>query len=89
MTVARLRRAAWLAMVLLAACAEERRLPDARLSLAETLGGADTAGFARAVEPREIAFPADHGPHPDFRNVWWYVTGNLEGEDGRPLVFRR
>ena len=43
----------------------------------------DYAGFERADAPRQFAFPADHGPHPDFRNEWWYVTGNLDGPQGR------
>jgi predicted secreted hydrolase len=59
--------------------------PEARatLSLIETLGGADTAGYARAVEPRPFVFPDDHGAHPDFRTEWWYLTGNLWAADGR------
>jgi predicted secreted hydrolase len=56
---------------------------QATLNLAEAMGGADTAGYARALEPRPFVFPADHGPHPDFRTEWWYVTANLEAEDGR------
>ena len=55
----------------------------ATLDLGETLGGADTAGFARALEPRPFVFPEDHGAHPDFRTEWWYVTSNLETADGR------
>ncbi|MHB1194403.1 MAG: lipocalin-like domain-containing protein [Longimicrobiales bacterium] len=74
--------------LLLSACADGPRLPDARLSLEKTLGGADTAGFARAVEPRDFVFPADHGPHPGFRNEWWYVTGNLEAEGGREVGYQ-
>ncbi len=35
-----------------------------------------------------LAFPADHGAHPDFRTEWWYVTGWLETEDGRELGFQ-
>ena len=59
--------------------------PGARatLSVAEALGGADTAGYARATEPRSFRFPEDHGPHPDYRTEWWYVTGHLETEEGR------
>ncbi|HSW30132.1 MAG TPA: lipocalin-like domain-containing protein [Longimicrobiales bacterium] len=75
-------------VLLLSACAEGPRIPEARLSLEETLGGADTAGFARALEPRDFVFPADHGPHPDFRNEWWYVTGNLEAERGREVGYQ-
>lgn len=73
---------------LLAACGNGADLPRARLSLSETLGGADTAGYARALAPRPFTFPEDHGPHPAFRNEWWYVTGNLEGEGGRLLGFQ-
>lgn len=56
---------------------------EASLNLAEAMGGADTAGYARALEPRPFTFPADHGPHPDFRTEWWYVTANLETPGGR------
>ncbi len=45
------------------------------------------AGFARAVEPRRFEFPRDHGPHPDFRHEWWYVTGNLDAESGERFGF--
>lgn len=33
-------------------------------------------------------FPADHGAHPAFRTEWWYVTGWLQGADGRPIGFQ-
>ena len=29
-----------------------------------------------------FAFPADHGPHPEFRIEWWYVTANLKDASG-------
>lgn len=67
----------------LAGCDRPAAEPRATLSLVETLGGGDTAGFARAVEPRGFVFPDDHGPHPDFRTEWWYVTANLEAANGR------
>lgn len=50
--------------------------------LSELLRDDTAAGFPRVVEPREFAFPADHGPHPAYRNEWWYLTGNLDGELG-------
>lgn len=58
------------------------------LSLVETLGGLDTAGYARALEARDFVFPEDHGPHQAFRTEWWYVTGNLEAADGRAFGFQ-
>ncbi len=58
------------------------------LSVVETMAAADTAGYARAVAPREFVFPADHGPHPDFRTEWWYFTGNLESVEGDAFGFQ-
>lgn len=55
--------------------------------LADLLGAEADADFARALEPREFVFPADHGPHPAFRNEWWYITGNLDDENGRRFGF--
>jgi len=46
--------------------------------------GAGSAGFAEPQPEPSFTFPADHGPHPDFRIEWWYVTANLEGPDGTP-----
>lgn len=48
----------------------------ARVSVAEALGGGGEA-FERALAPRPLVFPADHGPHPGFRTEWWYFTGHL------------
>lgn len=48
------------------------------LQVTGVLGGGDSAGYARALVPRPFVFPADHGPHPDFRSEWWYLTGNLQ-----------
>ncbi len=59
-----------------------------RLTVAETLGGEALEGYARAVELRIFRFPADHGPHPDFRTEWWYFTGNLHDEDGRHFGYQ-
>ena len=47
------------------------------------LGGEPQQGFARAERPRDFDFPADHGPHPEYRNEWWYLVGNLTDTDGR------
>src|SRR3954466_14105430 len=39
--------------------------------------GRDVAGIAPVVAGVPLQFPADHGPHPEFRIEWWYVTANL------------
>ena len=77
------------AVTLLLGCSgEEERPGQAHLSLVETLAGADTVGYARAMEPRPFDFPRDHGPHPRFRTEWWYVTGNLTSTAGRDFGFQ-
>lgn len=42
--------------------------------------GVDTSGFAAVTPGRRFVFPADHGPHPDYRIEWWYLTANLSDE---------
>jgi len=57
--------------------------PENSSRLAELLGSQRPEGFPLATEPRTFSFPEDHGPHPEFRNEWWYLTGNLDDQDGR------
>lgn len=57
-------------------------------SVTALLGGEDPGGFARATAPREFRFPADHGPHPEFRHEWWYFTGNLRAAGGRRFGYQ-
>ena len=49
------------------------------------LYGLETQADGFAVPQRGVPFefPRDHGPHPDYRIEWWYLTANLRGEDGR------
>ncbi|MEJ2257922.1 MAG: lipocalin-like domain-containing protein, partial [Woeseiaceae bacterium] len=57
--------------------------PESSSQLAALLNDDNNEGFARAVEVQQFSFPEDHGPHEAFRNEWWYITGNLDGDDGR------
>ncbi|MFW5973680.1 MAG: lipocalin-like domain-containing protein [Bacteroidota bacterium] len=83
----------WMVVALLSgalmasACSDREPAADDGLDVAEALSG-DTAGFDRATGPREFRFPADHGPHPDFRTEWWYYTGNVRTDDGRRFGYQ-
>lgn len=44
--------------------------------------GESADGFASVVPGKAFAFPTDHGPHPDYRTEWWYVTANLVDAKG-------
>ncbi len=46
--------------------------------------GSNIEGFSVPAPDPQFEFPADHGPHPDFRIEWWYITANLTGPDGTP-----
>src|SRR5436190_2413041 len=44
--------------------------------------GETADGFAAVVPGKTLSFPAEHGPHPEFRIEWWYVTANLKDAAG-------
>jgi predicted secreted hydrolase len=44
-------------------------------------------GFAQVLGPRGFEFPRDHGSHPEYRQEWWYVTGNLDSTGGERFGF--
>ena len=46
--------------------------------------GTTADGFATPQPGRALEFPADHGPHPEYRIEWWYLTANMIGPDGTP-----
>jgi predicted secreted hydrolase len=77
-------------LVVLAACGDGGA-PESYTAPQSTglrlLGTESEGGFARATEPREFRFPADHGSHADFRTEWWYFTGNLGTAQGRHFGF--
>lgn len=58
--------------------------PADRLSV---LRESDQPGFELADTARHFQFPQDHGPHPAFRNEWWYLTGHLRADDGELFGF--
>jgi predicted secreted hydrolase len=57
------------------------------MTLANLLGQAPEH-FRRVTGPLPLAFPRDHAAHPDYRNEWWYFTGNLDGPDGQRFGFQ-
>src|ERR1700681_2737273 len=58
-----------------------------KAALAQAFAGLGTSGqgFAPVTPGKTFSFPADHGPHPDFRIEWWYVTANLVDSTGAAL----
>lgn len=56
--------------------------------ISSALGSSDTTGFKKAMSVRKFHFPKDNGPHPDYKNEWWYYTGNLETANGRHFGYQ-
>lgn len=67
--------------------ASASQAPMPRSQLSTLLSSPINAGFAKADQPRTFHFPEDHGPHPQFRNEWWYLTGNLDSDAGDRFGF--
>ncbi|HTL92332.1 MAG TPA: lipocalin-like domain-containing protein [Steroidobacteraceae bacterium] len=70
-----------------AACACAQVSNGAPPPVTGSAGNSATGAFAAALEPRTFEFPRDHGPHPAFRQEWWYFTGNLAAMDGQRFGF--
>lgn len=71
--------------ILSAACGKPEPAGE---GVSAALRSPDFAGFERAYAPKPFSFPADHGPHRDYRDEWWYVTGNLDGPAGQRFGFQ-
>jgi predicted secreted hydrolase len=76
-------RMAWLVGALVSVAWAAGPLPDVGQFGGDARGG----GFAQVLEPRVFEFPRDHGPHPAYRQEWWYVTGNLDSATGERFGF--
>ncbi len=77
----------WLVLVILTACKAEIQ-PHSGMDVMSVLSTEDTEGFSKAYEKREFHFPQDHGAHPEFKNEWWYLTGNLTDLQGRKFGYQ-
>jgi predicted secreted hydrolase len=74
---------AWFVGALMSVAWAAGPLPD----VAQFGSDAHSGGFAQVLEPRVFEFPRDHGAHPEYRQEWWYVTGNLDSAAGERFGF--
>ena len=75
-------------LLLIAGCSPGEPPRTGGAEVSGLLGGDAAEGFERAYGPRVFSFPGDHGVHPGFRSEWWYITGNLDSEEGRRFGFQ-
>jgi predicted secreted hydrolase len=62
-------------------------VPTLQVDRLSVLRAGPQPGFALADRPRRFEFPQDHGPHPLFRQEWWYLTGQLQDPGGATFGF--
>ena len=76
--------------VLAIGCSDRQHQPEQApaVTVADAMGGEPPEGFARVTQPRQLVFPQDHGPHPDYATEWWYFTGNLFTSDKRRFGYQ-
>lgn len=43
--------------------------------------------FKLALPGYRYKFPADHYSHDEFKTEWWYYTGHLQSNEGKPFGF--
>jgi len=72
-----------LALTFIAGCNRSNELPaSSAMSLEEAFSSDSTGNFARAFREYKFNFPRDHAAHPEFRQEWWYFTGNVNSTEG-------
>ena len=57
------------------------------LLLGSSFGALAAEPWARALAPWSWSFPRDYGAHPEFKTEWWYLTGNLDDDQGNPYGY--
>jgi predicted secreted hydrolase len=72
-----------LLVLLLAGCERDTGERNYAQSDDFTILAQSAEGYSQAVPGRRLAFPADHGAHPGYRIEWWYLTANLQDQQGR------
>lgn len=81
-----MKRYSYFLVAILAACGRPNEMPAEPVTNA--LSDTEVAGYSRALAPIDFAFPGDHGPHPEFKHEWWYLTGQVTGDDGRRFGYQ-
>lgn len=53
------------------------------VSLTDAFSHNVSSNYTKAFREHKFNFPRDHAAHPDFRQEWWYFTGNVLSTKGQ------
>ena len=68
---------------------EPKPVETANLSLLNLLSNNSTVIEGEIPQPdKDILLPQDHYDHPNFRNEWWYFTGNLKDKNQQEFGYQ-
>ena len=67
-------------VLFLVACSPQPANKSAEINPFKTINTSHGT-FAQTQAGYNLAFPKDHGPHPNFGIEWWYITANLSTEN--------
>lgn len=69
---------------LLSACDRSKGVGNQdAVSLTEAFSDNISSNYTKAFREHKFNFPRDHAAHPDFRQEWWYFTGNVLSTKGQ------
>jgi len=75
-------------IILFLSTCNDQQVSRKKMLVSEILSEQVDENFAKAVDAREFSFPEDHGGHPQYRNEWWYLTGNLGDKNGQAFGYQ-
>jgi len=72
-----------LVLMFITGCNRSHEVPSSSaMSLEDAFSSDSTGNFTRAYREYKFNFPRDHAAHPDYRQEWWYFTGNVNSTEG-------
>jgi predicted secreted hydrolase len=78
-------RALHVAWFLVGACSLAAARPQSPPAIKEA---SSTNAWKRVTDELPLAWPRDHGSHPEYETEWWYATGDLSDDAGRRFGYQ-
>lgn len=64
------------------------KIDDTQRTFLQQLSSTSNEQFDKAEHVKAFSFPLDHGPHNTYQTEWWYLTGNLQAQNGHQFGYQ-